>query len=119
MVWQTCSPSSVDNFKERNLQNEVDSYQTRGLHQNSQKTEAIQNLNPPNSLKQLGSFPNSIIYLSKFIPNAASLRNKLGPLLKKKIERKIKKREIANEKTWVGGGTRSLVRSHKNGVANI
>ena len=37
------------------------------------KTEAIQNLNPPKSLKRLRSFPGSMNHLPKFIPKAASL----------------------------------------------
>ena len=43
------------------------------------KTEAILNLHPPKSLKQLRSFLGSINHLSKFIPNAASLTDKLRP----------------------------------------
>ena len=46
------------------------------------KTEAIANLQPPKSLKQLRSFMGSINHLSKFIQNAASLTEKLRPLLK-------------------------------------
>ena len=52
------------------------------------KTEAIANLQPPRSLKQLRSFMGSIIHLSKFIPNAASLTDKLRPLLKEENEKK-------------------------------
>ena len=52
------------------------------------KTEAIANLKPPKSLKQLRSFMGSINHLSKFIPNAASLTEKLRPLLKEENEKK-------------------------------
>ena len=52
------------------------------------KTEAIANLQPPKSLKQLRSFMGSINHLSKFIPNAASLTDKLRPLLKEENEKK-------------------------------
>ena len=46
------------------------------------KTEAKSNLQPPKSLKPLRSFMGSINHLSKFIPSAASLTDKLRPLLK-------------------------------------
>ena len=52
------------------------------------KTEAISNLQPPKSLKQFRSFMGSINHLSKFIPNAASLTDKLRPLLKEENEKK-------------------------------
>ena len=52
------------------------------------KTQAIANLQPPKSLKQLRSFMGSINHLSKFIPNAASLTDKLRPLLKEENEKK-------------------------------
>ena len=54
------------------------------------KTEAIANLKPPKSLKQLRSFMGSINHLSKLIPNAASLTEKLRPLLKEENEKKRK-----------------------------
>ena len=54
------------------------------------KTEAIANLQPPKSLKQLRSFMGSINHISKFIPNAASLTDKLRPLLKEENEKKRK-----------------------------
>ena len=54
------------------------------------KTEAIANLKPPKSLKQLRSFMGSINHLSKFIPNAANLTDKLRPLLKEENEKKKK-----------------------------
>ena len=52
------------------------------------KTEAVMNLNPPNLLKQLGSFLVSINHLAKFIPNAASLTGKLRPLLTEDNQKK-------------------------------
>ena len=55
------------------------------------KTEMLLNLNPPESLKQLRSFMGSINHLSKFIPNAASLTDKLRPLLREeKAKKKLK-----------------------------
>ena len=48
------------------------------------KTEAILNLEHAKSLKQLRSFLGSINHLSKFIPNAATLTDKLRPLLREK-----------------------------------
>ena len=52
------------------------------------KTEAILNLHPPKPLKQLRSFLGSINHLSIFILNAASLTNKLRPLLRDEHEKK-------------------------------
>ena len=52
------------------------------------KTEAILNLNPPKSLKQLRSFLGSINHLAKFIPNAASLTEKLRPLPREENQNK-------------------------------
>ena len=58
------------------------------------KTEAVANLNPPKSLKQLRSFLGRRNHLAKFIPNAASLTEKLRPLLKEENQKKkIKKHE--------------------------
>ena len=53
------------------------------------KTEAILNLEHPKSLKQLRSFLESINNLSKYIPNAATLTDKLRPLLRGENEKKI------------------------------
>ena len=61
------------------------------------KTEAIQNPNPPNSLKQLRSFLGSINHLAKFIPNAASLTEKLPPLLRGESKEKAEKQEITSK----------------------
>ena len=52
------------------------------------KTEAILKLEHPKSLKQLRSFLGSIHLLSKFIPNAANLTDKLRPLLREENENK-------------------------------
>ena len=52
------------------------------------KTEAILNLNPPKSLKQLRSFLGSINHKAKFIPNAESLTEKLRPLFKEENQKK-------------------------------
>ena len=52
------------------------------------KTEAILQLSPPKSLKQLGSFMGSINHLAKFFLNAASLTEKLRLLLREENERK-------------------------------
>ena len=75
------------------------------------KTEAIQNPNPPKSLKQLRSFLGSINHLAKFIPNAASLTEKLPPLLKEENQKKklknkklpVKKFDWGDEHTVVFG----------------
>ena len=52
------------------------------------KTEAVVNLNPPKSLKQLRSFLGSINHLASFIPIATSLFEKLRPLLKEENQKK-------------------------------
>ena len=52
------------------------------------KTETILSLNSPKSLQQLRSFMGSINHLSKFITHAASLTDKLRPLLRDKNGRK-------------------------------
>ena len=58
------------------------------------KSEAIANLQTPKSLKQLRSFMGSINQLSKFIPNAANLTDKLRPLLKEENEKKKKMKNV-------------------------
>ena len=52
--------------------------------------EAILNLNSPKSLKQLRSSMGSINHLSKFITHAASLIDKLRPVLPDENEKKVK-----------------------------
>ena len=59
-----------------------------GIIPKTTKIEAIANLQPPKSLKQLRSFMGSINNLSKFIPNAANLTDKLRPLVKEENEKK-------------------------------
>ena len=59
-----------------------------GVRPKVSKTEAVINLNPLKSLKQLRSFLGSINHLAKFIPNAASLTEKLRPLLKEENQKK-------------------------------
>ena len=81
------------------------------------KTEAILNLNPSKSLKQLRSFLSSINHLTKFIPNAASLTEKLRPLLKEENQKKklknmkfpVKKFEWGNEHTVVFDAIKTAV----------
>ena len=48
------------------------------------KTETLQKLDTPKTLKQLRSFMGSIHRLKKFIPNLAEISEPLRPLLKKK-----------------------------------
>ena len=63
------------------------------------KTEAILKLEHPRSLKQLRSFLGSINHLSKFIPNAANLTDKLRPLLREENEKeKLKNIKIPVKK---------------------
>ena len=59
-----------------------------GVNPKFTKTEAFINLNPPKSLKQLRSFLGSINHLAKFIPNAASLTEKLRPFLIEENQKK-------------------------------
>ena len=47
------------------------------------KTEALQKLDIPKTLKQLRSFMGSIHHLIKFIPHLAEISEPLRPLLKK------------------------------------
>ena len=48
------------------------------------KSEALQKLDPPKTLKQLQSFMGSIHHLKKFIPNIEEISDPIRPLLKKK-----------------------------------
>ena len=52
------------------------------------KIEAILKFEHPHSLKQLRSLLGSMNHLSKFIPNAATLTDKLRPLLREENEKK-------------------------------
>ena len=62
-----------------------------GISPKITKTEAILKLSPPTSLKQLRSFLGSINHLAKFIPNAATLTEKLRLLLRDENEKKNSK----------------------------
>ena len=74
-----------------------------GVRPKITKTEAVVNLNPPKSLKQLRSFLGSINHLAKFIPNAASLTEKLRPLLKEENQKKELKNMKLPVKNLSGG----------------
>ena len=78
-----------------------------GVRPKIPKTEAVINLNPPKSLKQLRSFLGSINHLAKFMTNAASLTEKLRPLLKEKIQKKnLKNMKLPVKKFEWGMNTR-------------
>ena len=84
------------------------------------KTEAIINLNPPKSLKQLRSFLGSINRLAKFIPNAASLTEKLRPLLKEENQKKnLKNVKLPVKKFEWGDEHTAVFDAIKEAVANI
>ena len=88
-----------------------------GVRPKITKTEAVVNLNPPKSLKQLSSFLGSINHLAKFIPNTASLTEKLRPLLKEENQKKklknmklpVKKFEWGDEHTVVFNAIKEAV----------
>ena len=63
-------------------------FTSEGITPKNTKTEAKLKLQHPKSLKQLRSFMGSFNHLSKLIPNAASLTNKLRPLLREENEKK-------------------------------
>ena len=50
------------------------------------KTDAIEKLCPPKSLKQLKSFMGSIYHLTRYIPNLAQRAAALRPLLKNNLK---------------------------------
>ena len=84
------------------------------------KTEAIANLQPSKSLKPVRSFIGSINQLSKFIPNAASLTDKLRPLLKEENEKKKMKNIRLPVKKFEWDSQHSVVfEAIKKAVANI
>ena len=84
------------------------------------KTEAILNLNPSKSLKHLRSFLGSINHLTKFIPNAASLTEKLRPLLKEENQKKkLKKMKFPVKKFDWGNEDTVVFDAIKTAVANI
>ena len=83
------------------------------------KTEAVISLNPPKSLKQLRSFLGSINHLAKFIPHAASLIEKLRPLLKEENQKtKLKNMKLPVKKFERGEWTHCGI-AIKEAVANI
>ena len=78
-----------------------------GVRPKITKTEAVVNLNPPKLLKQLRSFLGSINHLAKFIPNAASLTEKVRPLLKEENQKKkLKNMKLPVKKFEWGMNTR-------------
>ena len=84
------------------------------------KTEAILKLQHPKSLKQLRSFMGSINHLSKFIPNAASLTDKLRSLLrKKKREKEDEECQITCKKFEWGEEHSRIFEEIKTAVARI
>ena len=84
------------------------------------KTEAIVNLIPPKLLKQLRFFLGSINHLAKFIPNAASLTEKLRPLLKEENQKKkLKNMKLPVKKLELGDEHTVVFNTIKEAVANI
>ena len=63
-----------------------------GVSPKFSKTEAIQNLNLPKSLKQLILFLASTYHLAKIILNSESLTNKLRTLLREENQKKNSKK---------------------------
>ena len=91
-----------------------------GVRPKITKTEAVVNLNPLKSLKQLRSFLGSINHLAKFIPNAASLTEKLRPILKKENQKKKLKNMNLPVKKFEWGDEHTVVfNTIKKAVANI
>ena len=91
-----------------------------GISPKFSKTEAIQNLNPPKSLKPLRSFLGSINHLAKFITNAASLTEKLRPLLIEENQKKrLKNKKLPVEEFEWGVEHTVVFDVIKNAVANI
>ena len=76
---------------------------SEGITPKITKTEANLKLQHPKILKQSRSFMGSIIHLSKFIPNAASLTDKLRPLLWEENEKKKMKNVKLPVKNSSGG----------------
>ena len=91
-----------------------------GVRPKIPKTKAVINLNPPKSLKQLRSFLGSINHLAKFMTNAASLTEKLRPLLKEKNQKKNLKNMKLPVKKFEWGDEHTVVfNAIKEAVANI
>ena len=84
------------------------------------KTEAILKLEHPKSLKQLRSFLGSINHLSKSIPNAANLTDKLRPLLREEKEKKkLKNIKVPVKKFEWGPDYTEVFEEIKQAVAKI
>ena len=84
------------------------------------KTEAKLKLEHPRSLKQLRSFLGSINHLSKFIPNATNLTDKLRPLLREENEKKkLKNIKVPVKKFVWGTEYTEIFEDIKKAVANI
>ena len=92
---------------------------SEGISPKITKTEAILKLSPPKSLKQLKSFIGSINHLAKFIPNAASLTEKLRHLLREENEKKKLSVKIQVKKLECGEEHSEIFESIKTAVANI
>ena len=91
-----------------------------GISPKITKTEAILKLSPPTSLKQHGSFLGSINHLAKFSPNAATLTEKLRPLLREENEKKkLKSVKIQVKKFEWKEEHSEIFESIKTAVANI
>ena len=106
------------------FQNEVNwlghKLSAEGITPKITKTEAILKISPPKSLKQLRSTMGSINHLAEFIPKAASLTEKLRPLLREENEKK--KLESVNfqfKKIEWGEEHSEAFESIKKVVANI
>ena len=89
-----------------------------GISPKITKTEAILKLGPPISLKQLRSFLGSINHLAKFIPIAATLTEKLRPLLREEKEKKLKSVKIQVKKFEWKEEHSEIFESVKAAVAN-
>ena len=70
-------------------------------------------------LKQIRSFLGSINHLAKFLPNEASLTEKLRPLLKEENKKKGEKHKITGEKIRVGDEHTVVLDAIKEAVAKI
>ena len=93
---------------------------SEGITPKITKTEAILKLQHPKSLKQLRSFMGSINHLSKFIPNAASLTDRLRPLLREENEEEKMKNDILPVKKFEWGEEHSMIFEEiKTAVARI
>ena len=93
---------------------------SEGITPKITKTEAILKLQHPKSLKQLRSFMGSINHLSKIIPDAASLTDKLRPLLREENEKKkMKNVKLPVKKLEWGEEHSRIFEEIKTAVARI